>query len=366
MIRRCLVFNHRWAGLAMTAFLVLVGITGSLLAFYSELDHLVAPYLFATPRPGMAPDHAKARELLEKAAEKGETLAQANLGMMYAVGQGVPQDIAKARELLEKAKAHEVFEEGADQGNAMAMLNLGYLYQYGYGVAQDYAKAREWSEKAVGKGVAMAMVNLGVLYMNGQGAPQDYAKARELFEKAAEKGVAGAMYNLGGLYNNGWGVAQDYAKAREWYEKAADKGAPQAMSNLEALQLREAAAAKQELAETKRKGKPGKETAEALINVTWYALFARDFPKALSVGERAHALLPDNHSIEINRAHALMFLGRTRECTALYLAYKGKPMSASDNRLSERVIADDFAEFRKAGLKHPMMAEIEKKLDLAR
>ena len=90
------------------------------------------------------------------------------------------------------------------------------------------------------------------------------------------------------------------------------------------------------------------------------------FHESAHRADRAQALLPDNLSIETNRAHALMFLGSARDSTALYLAYKGKPMSEQDSRLWERVIAEDFAEFRKAGLKHPMMADIEKKLGVAR
>jgi hypothetical protein len=31
----------------------------------------------------------------------------------------------------------------------------------------------------------------------------------------------------------------------------------------------------------------------------------------------------------------------------------------------ERVIVEDFAQFRKAGLKHPMMADIEKELGVS-
>jgi uncharacterized iron-regulated membrane protein len=46
------VWLHRWAGLAMTLFLVIVGLTGSLLAFYDDLERLATPQLFATPRPG--------------------------------------------------------------------------------------------------------------------------------------------------------------------------------------------------------------------------------------------------------------------------------------------------------------------------
>ena len=79
-----------------------------------------------------------------------------------------------------------------------------------------------------------------------------------------------------------------------------------------------------EEAETKREGNPAKETAQALQGVAWRALFAREFRKALTVADRAHALLPDNLMIETNRAHALMFLENEKEAEALYFAHKGQ------------------------------------------
>jgi hypothetical protein len=294
-----------------------------------------------------------------------------NLGLLYDNGQGVAQDYVKAREWYEKA---------ADKGEASAMTNLGWLYANGRGVAQDYPKAREWYEKAADKGEATAMRNLGLLFANGQDVAQDYAKAREWYEKAAAKDNSDSMNNLGVFYERGYGVTQDYAKAREWYERAAAQGNTSANVALErlpiheaetaarydeALRLEEALAAKVEAEETKREGKPGEETALALHRVAWHALFAREFTKALTVAEQAHALLPDNLSIETNRAHALMFLERGEDCKALYLAYKGKLMSEQDARLWEHVIVKDFAEFRKAGLTHPMMAEIEKELGVS-
>ena len=321
---------------------------------------------------GVAQDEAKAREWYEKSAHKGEARAMALLGTFYENGQGVPQDYAKARDWYERA---------ADKGDAFATTNLGRLYAIGLGGAEDYAKARELYEKAADKGDARAMTNLGKLYANGDGVTQDYAKARELYEKAADKGDAVAMFNLGALYANGDGVTQDDAKGREWFKKAADKGDASAKANLEqlsireafgaeryaeALQLQEALAAKVEAAEIKRDGQYGKDTAQALNEVTWYALFARDFTKALAVAERAHAFIPDDHWFEISRAHALMFLERGEESKALYLAHKGKLISEQDGqRLWERVIAEDFAEFRKVGLTHPMMAEIEKELGVS-
>jgi len=225
------------------------------------------------------------------------------------------------------------------------------------------------------------MSNLGASYANGFfGVEQDYAKAREWYEKAAAEDDWSAMHNLGVLFENGLGVAQDYAKAREWYGKGAKKGDADALASLarlsireateagrydEALQLQEALAVKVEEEEKKREGKSGEETAHAVHEVAWRALFAREFTKALTAADRAHALLPDDLAIETDRAHALMFLERREESNALYLAHKGKPLSGQDAQLWERAIAEDFAEFRKAGLTHPMMADIEKQLGVS-
>jgi TPR repeat protein len=201
-----------------------------------------------------------------------------------------------------------------------------------------------------------------------------------VFQTGADHGDAISMRNLGITYQNGYGgVAQDYVKAREWYEKAAGKGDERAKAYLEqltiseaagagryaeALQLQEALAAKIEEVETKREGQPGEETAQALTEVAGYALLSGEFMKALTVADRARALLPDDLTIESARAHALMFLERGQESKALYLAHKGKPIG-KDAQLWERAIVEDFAEFRKAGLTHPMMADIEKELGVS-
>ena len=95
-------------------------------------------------------------------------------------------------------------------------------------------------------------------------------------------------------------------------------------------------------------------------------MVAKEFTKALTIAERVHTLLPDDLAIETNRAHALMFLGLGEKASALYLAHKGKPVSMLDGKLWERVIVEDFAEFRKAGLTHPMMADIENELGVSR
>jgi TPR repeat protein len=205
-------------------------------------------------------------------------------------------------------------------------------------------------------------------------------EAIALFETGVKYGHVASMSNLGWLYENGKGVPQDYAKARELYEKAAAKGNEDAKQRLERLSISEARATGRyaealrhgealvaivEAVETKRDGKPGEQTAWALQSVAWSALFAQEFPKALAASVRGSALLSHNLSIEPIRAHVLLFMERGDEAKALYLAHQGQPLSETDNRLWERIITDHFAELRKAGLTHPMMADIEKELGVS-
>ena len=55
MIHRYFVWLHRWTGLLMAAFLVVVGLTGTILAFRSKIDHLLNPQFYAEVKPGQTP-----------------------------------------------------------------------------------------------------------------------------------------------------------------------------------------------------------------------------------------------------------------------------------------------------------------------
>ena len=73
--------------------------------------------------------------------------------------------------------ALKVFRPLADQGDASAQYNLSLLYANGQGVPQDHAQAVLWYRKAADQGHADAQHNLGVLFaddcvgncINGQG-----------------------------------------------------------------------------------------------------------------------------------------------------------------------------------------------------
>jgi hypothetical protein len=107
-------------------------------------------------------------------------------------------------------------------------------------------------------------------------------------------------------------------------------------------------------------GRAGPLTAEALGGVAWFALFAKEPQKALVVSEHAMALAPEKVWLGTNRAHALLFLGRTEEAMAAYVGHKGQYVGSQGKW--ENAVRADFADFRKHGLDDPRLAQVERAL----
>jgi TPR repeat protein len=144
------------------------------------------------------------------------------------------QDLQKGVEAAahgDYAAALREFRPLAERGNAVAQYNLGIMYENGDGVPQDYAEAMQWYRLAAGQGLAAAQVNLGVMYYEGLGVPQDYVVSARWARLAAEQGYAIAQYNLGNMYVTGRGVPQDYVKAHMWFNLAAARGDADAEKN---------------------------------------------------------------------------------------------------------------------------------------
>ena len=120
----------------------------------------------------------------------------------------------------------------AEQGQALAQYQLGLLYANGQGVTKDDAKARQWYEKAAVQGHTEAQVNLGVLLMYARGGQQDYKMAVYYLRLAANQGNDLAQRKLGQMYERGEGVQQDYVKAYMWYRLGSANGGVEAGARL--------------------------------------------------------------------------------------------------------------------------------------
>ena len=118
---------------------------------------------------------------LISAAEQGDASAQFYLAVMYATGEGVPED---------DAEADRWYRAAAEQGLAPAQYYLGLMYDIGEGgVPEDDAEAVRWYRAAAEQGNALAQSNLGVMYANGEGVPEDYVLAYAWMNLAGAQGV---------------------------------------------------------------------------------------------------------------------------------------------------------------------------------
>ncbi len=141
-----------------------------------------------------AGDAASSIDALKYAAAGGQSLAQWKLGRMYAAGEGVPHDDAKAYD---------------------------YFLQIVNNYDEDTASRRE-----IGI-VASAYVAVGVYSLNGLPQIQlkpDVARAQEMFHFAASTfGDPNAQYNLARIYLDGAGAKRDPRQAAGWLYLASEK-----------------------------------------------------------------------------------------------------------------------------------------------
>jgi len=83
----------------------------------------------------------------------------------------------------------------AEQGNASAQANLGIMYEFGDGVPENKAEAVRWYRLAAEQGNAPAQYNLGSMYANGEGVPLNTIRAYIWWSVAAAQGDEDARTN---------------------------------------------------------------------------------------------------------------------------------------------------------------------------
>jgi localization factor PodJL len=152
---------------------------------------------------------------LRAAALKGDATAAYEIGVRYAEGKGVPQNLNEAAKWIDRA---------AQAGIIPATFRLGTFYEKGLGVKKDTDLARRYYTQAAERGNAKAMHNLAVLDADGGGKGANYKSASQWFRKAADRGVADSQFNLGILYARGIGVEQNLAESFKWFSLAAAQG----------------------------------------------------------------------------------------------------------------------------------------------
>ncbi|MBS0385830.1 MAG: SEL1-like repeat protein [Proteobacteria bacterium] len=188
-----------------------------------------APQIAAAPpdiappvTPAVAGPLAPRSITLEAAAQSGDAVAQYQLALQRLSGGRT----ADGLQLLRAAASHSL---------AMAQYRLAKVYERGEGVPIDLATARQWTERAANGGNRRAMHDLGVYYARGDGAPLDEAAAFRWFKQAAELGVGDSHSNLGVLYQQGRGVQANPVESLFWFAVAARQGDTDAAARATAI-----------------------------------------------------------------------------------------------------------------------------------
>lgn len=128
-------------------------------------------------------DYARAVAEWQPLAQTGDPDAQFNLGQAYKLGRGVPQDMARARDL---------FGQAAQQGHLQAEANYGLiLFQDG-----NREEAMPYIIRAANRGEPRAQYIYGTALFNGDLAPRDWPRAYALMSNAAAAGLPQASASL--------------------------------------------------------------------------------------------------------------------------------------------------------------------------
>lgn len=191
----------------------------------------------------------RAAKLYEEAARGGDRIAQANIGLLYANGDGVPASPARAafflRQSAEQGDAYSQYgladcylrgfgvpanppmgwvwmDRAAQQGHQLAMRELARAYFRGEeGVAKNPALALPWMVKLAEAGDVEAMLAAGLMYAGENGFAANDREAAHWLHQAAKRGRVEAQYILGTFFEQGRAIAKDLKEAARWYEKAA-------------------------------------------------------------------------------------------------------------------------------------------------
>ena len=158
--------NKRWLNLSIVVGLVFMLATPVLADFQAGLE--------AADRG----DYHTAVKEFQLSAERGDVKARYNLGVMYQLGLGVPQD---------DQEAVRWYRLAAEQGDASAQFKLGVIYDKGKGVLKDYVLAHMWMNLAAPKGVKGAVKGRDLLEKNM--TTDQIAKAQRLAKEWTPKGI---------------------------------------------------------------------------------------------------------------------------------------------------------------------------------
>ena len=161
----------------------------------------------------------EAETILRPLAEQGVAQAQHLLG--WVVGK-------KTKAARSHGEALKLFREAVRNGCLHSYKYIGLIFELGQGVPQNKTYAVACYHTAAYWGDSQAQNKLGILYRDGVDVRRDLDHAFHWFFEAARRGNTEGLCNLANLFKEGVGVGKDLVQSALFFDLAMGLGCPKA------------------------------------------------------------------------------------------------------------------------------------------
>ena len=166
-------------------------------------------------------DFKKAGQLLLSESQRGNVLADYDLGKLYSTDKlGERNEEMSVAKYTRALQGFLRIEPNSKKLKPYVQYRIGKMFCYGLGTEQDYQKAFEWFERSAKQKNKFAQFSLANLYYYGSGVEKDLSQAFLWYQRASSQGQPYAAYSIAQMYRYGEYVTKDNDTAQRYYQQA--------------------------------------------------------------------------------------------------------------------------------------------------
>ena len=166
-------------------------------------------------------DFKKAEQLLLSESQRGNVLADYDLGKLYSTDKlGERNEETSIAKYTRALQGFLQIEPNSKKLKPYVQYRIGKMFCYGLGTEQDYEKAFEWFERSAKQKNKFAQFSLANLYYYGSGIEKDLSQAFLWYQRSSSQGQPYAAYYIAQMYRYGEYVTKDNDTAQRYYQQA--------------------------------------------------------------------------------------------------------------------------------------------------
>ena len=166
-------------------------------------------------------DFKKAEQLLLSESQRGNVLADYDLGKLYSTDKlGEKNEEISIAKYTQALQGFLQIEPNSKKLKPYVQYRIGKMFCYGLGTEQNYQKAFEWFERSAKQKNKFAQFSLANLYYYGSGIEKDLSQAFLWYQRASSQGQPYAAYSIAQMYRYGEYVTKDNDTAQRYYKQA--------------------------------------------------------------------------------------------------------------------------------------------------